>query len=126
MAKFNIQGLLNGIENALKAVNEMMPVAQQFGVPAVVANVSTIAIAAIGVAHNILERAQGVKDALSTQDENKLKAMIVDLQKVNDQLAGKIAEDAEEAAASSEGSEGSETPSAGAGTTGAGGGGSGS
>jgi hypothetical protein len=98
MAKFNIAGLLTGMETALKAVNEMMPVAQKFGVPAIVANVSTIAIAAIGIGHNVLERAQGVKDALSEQDETKLRGMLSDLQAVNDRLAGQIAEDATEAA----------------------------
>lgn len=98
MAKMNITGILTGLENTLKAVNEMMPVAEKLGIPAVVANVSTIAIAGIAVVQNVLERAQGVKDALSEQDETKLRAMISDLQAVNDRLAGQIAEDATEAA----------------------------
>lgn len=98
MARMNVTGILNGMEMALKAVNEMMPVAQALGVPAVVANVSTIAIAAIAVGHNVLDRAQGVKDALAEQDEAKLRAMIGELQGVNDKLAGQIADDAEETA----------------------------
>ena len=95
MAKLNIAAFLTGLEATLKAVNEMMPVAQKFGVPAIVANISTIAIAAIAVGHNILERAANVKDVLSEQDEGKLRAMLADLQRVNDTLAGVISEEAE-------------------------------
>jgi hypothetical protein len=98
MAKFDAKGILTGLENTLKAVQDMMPVAQALGLPAVVANVSTIAIAGIAVAQNLLERGSNLKDALSTADESKLRSMIGELQKVNDTLAGQIAADAEEAA----------------------------
>ena len=97
MAKLNVEGIINGLNGVLSNVQSMLPMAQALGLPAVVANVATIAIAATGVIQNILERGAQAKDALSTQDEAKLRGMLVDLQKVNDTLAGVIAEDAETA-----------------------------
>ena len=98
MAKLNIEGIVNGLNGVIKHVGDMLPMAQALGLPAVVANVATIAIAATGVIQNVLERGAQVKDALSTQDETKLRAMLADLQAINDRLAGTIAEDAETAA----------------------------
>lgn len=91
MAKINIAGIISGVENALKAVNELMPVAEKLGLPAAIANVSTIAIAAIAVAHNVIDRASELKEGLATEDETKLRGLISELQAVNDRLAGEIA-----------------------------------
>lgn len=94
----NVDKLIAGLDTILKGYAEIAPLAQKLGVPAVVANVATIGIAATGTIHNILERAADAKDALTTQDEGKLRAMLADLQAVNDKLAGVIAEDAKEGA----------------------------
>lgn len=91
MAKFNIEAILKGAKAVLDAAEQLAPVAQQFGGPTV-ANVATMAISGIAIIENVLERAQGVKGAMSEQDETKLRNMLSDLQAVNDRLAGTIAE----------------------------------
>lgn len=91
MAKLNLSGLITGLDTVLKGIQEALPIAQQVGIPAVVSNVVTIGIAAVGAINNILDRKDDLKDALSTQDEAKLRAMLKDIQQVNDQLAEVIA-----------------------------------
>ena len=91
MAKINLTGVVNGAQKALDAVNEMLPVVEKLGGP-VVANVATIAIAAIGVVQNVLDRAEDANVAMTTQDETKLRAMLAELQSANDKLAGAIAD----------------------------------
>lgn len=89
MGKINLAGVVNGAQKALDAVNEMLPVVEKLGGP-VVANVATIAIAAIGVVQNVLDRAEDANVAMTTQDETKLRAMLAELQAANDKLAGAI------------------------------------
>jgi hypothetical protein len=96
--KINIAGAVSNLENILKAVEALTPIAASLGVPAVVANVATMAIAATGVIHNILERKEELKEALTTQDEAKLRSMLSTLQATNDKLAGVISDEAEAAA----------------------------
>lgn len=98
MPKLNFDGIINGVNKVVGALAEIAPLAVKLGLPPVVANVATIAISATGVIQNILERSANLKDALTTQEEEKLRAMLADLQAINDQLAGTIADDAAEAA----------------------------
>jgi len=91
MAKLNLTGIISGLQTVLKAAEEMAPLAQKLGLPPVVAGISTVALGAASVIMNILERGAAVKDALSTEDETKLRSMLSDLQAVNDRLAGEIA-----------------------------------
>jgi DUF1009 family protein len=94
MAKgFDIGKLLDSVEGVVKAVEELAPLAVALGAPAVVANVATIAIAATGALQNIIDRAADLKEAVSTQDETKLRDMLSRLQAVNDSLAGTIQSD---------------------------------
>jgi hypothetical protein len=89
--KINFAGIISGVESALKAVNELMPIAEAMGAPAMIANISTIAIAAIATAHNTLDRATELKEGISSNDEKRLRELIAQLQGVNDKLAGEIA-----------------------------------
>lgn len=98
MAKFDYGKLLDGVDGIVKSLETLAPLAVQLGAPAVVANVATIAIAATGAIQNIVERVADAKEALSTQDETKLREMLSKLQAVNDRLAGTIQEDAAAAA----------------------------
>lgn len=91
MSKINVTGLVNGAQKALDAVQDMLPVVEKLGGPSV-ANVATIAIAAIGVIQNVLDRAEDANVAMTTQDEGKLRAMLAELQAANDKLAGTISE----------------------------------
>lgn len=92
MAKnLNVTGIVTGLDKLLTAVREMAPVAEAIG-GAAVANVATLVIAGAAIAQNVLERAEGMKEALSSQDEAKLRAMLAELQEANDKLAGTIAE----------------------------------
>ena len=91
MAKANIQGVIDGVQGVLKALETLAPAAESLGVPSAVASAATIAIAATGIVQNVLERADNLKEALSSQDETKLRAMLSDLQAVNDRLAGQVA-----------------------------------
>ena len=95
MAKLDVSGLISGLNTVLKGLQDIAPVAEKLGMPAVVANAATIAIAATGAIQNILERGAAEKDALATSDEAKLRGMLADIQAVNDRLAGTIAGDAE-------------------------------
>jgi hypothetical protein len=98
MSKVNFGAALNGIEQALGAVKELMPFATALGLPGVIANVATIAISAIAVSHNVLDKAANLKEGLSTTDETKLRSMIAELQGLNDGLAEQIASEPVEGA----------------------------
>lgn len=100
MAQLNITALVNGLNSLHKILTEIEPIATAIGGP-IVANVTTIGIAATATIQNVLERGDKLKGALSEQDETKLRAMLSDIQAVNDKLAGKVAEEA--ATASEEG-----------------------
>lgn len=91
MAKLNVDGIIDGLQKVLDAAETMLPIAQKLGGP-VVANVATTAIAGVAIAQNVLARAEGVKGAISEQDETKLRQMLSDLQAVNDRLAGAVAD----------------------------------
>lgn len=90
MPKVNMASIIEGASKALEAVNALAPVAEKLGVPSIVANSATIAIAAMAVVENVLERSADLKLAMTSQDEAKLKAMLAELQAVNDRLAGTI------------------------------------
>jgi hypothetical protein len=94
MKQMDLGGLISGLNTVLKGLQDIAPVAEKLGLPVVVANVATIGIAATGTIQNILERGEANREALATGDETKLRAMLSDLQAVNDRLAGTIAEDA--------------------------------
>jgi hypothetical protein len=98
MAKLNVAGLIDGLQGILKAVQTLEPAAKALGLPPVIANVATIAIAATGVIQNVLARGETMVGSLSEQDEAKLRAILADLQASNDQLASVIADDTAEAA----------------------------
>jgi hypothetical protein len=89
MAKINLTGLVPNLQKVIDAVQALTPIAASLGGP-VVANIATIGIAAIATIENILSRSGDLKEALSTQDEAKLRAMLSDLQAANDKLAGAI------------------------------------
>lgn len=90
MGKFNMASLIEGAQKALSAVQTLAPIAGELGGPGV-AHVATIAISTAAMLENALVRAEGVKSAMSEQDEAKLRAMLGELQTVNDGLAGQIA-----------------------------------
>lgn len=90
MSKVNIAGIIAGAEKVLAGAREMLPVAKVFG-GETVAHAATLAIATGAVIKNVLERAADAKVALTEQDEAKLRAMLTELQNVNDDLAGNIA-----------------------------------
>lgn len=84
MAKtLNVNNIVNGLEFALKAIGEIAPVAQKFEL---IAPVATIAISAVSIAQNILNRAQEGKEVLTSQDEAKIRAILADIQSANDKL----------------------------------------
>lgn len=84
MAKpVDISAILSGLENALRIVRDVAPVAGKFEV---VANVATIAIAAAEIGRNILLRVEEGKIVLASNDEAKIKAILADLQETNDAL----------------------------------------
>lgn len=87
--RIDIAGIITGANAALTAVNTLAPLAGALG-GSNVANVATIAIAATGVISNVLERAKETQIALTTQEEGKLRAMLGELQGVNDKLAGAV------------------------------------
>lgn len=90
MAKsIDLSGLVPNLQKVIDAVKALTPLAAAIGGP-VVANVATMGIAAVATIENILERSKNLKDALSTHDETKLRAMLSDLQAANDELAGAI------------------------------------
>jgi len=95
--KLNVGALVNGLNSLHNILVEIAPIAQAIGGP-VVANVATIGIAATATIQNVLERGDSLKTAMTEQDATKLRAMLSDLQAVNDRLAGTIADVAEEAA----------------------------
>lgn len=88
--KFDIAALIDGAQKALSAVQTLAPLAGQIGGPGV-AHVATIAISTAAVIENALVRVEGVKNAMTEQDEAKLRAMLAELQTVNDGLNGQIA-----------------------------------
>ncbi len=89
MAKINIGALIEGAQKVVEAVKTMSPVIEKLGGPGV-ASIATIAIAAIGVIENVLDRVNDANVAISTQDEAKLRAMLAELQGENDKLAALI------------------------------------
>lgn len=93
MAKFDLTKLLGGVDDVVKALETLAPLAVALGAPPIVAGVATMAIAATGTLQNIVDRAADAKEAFSTADEGKLRGMLTRLQAVNDTLAGTIASD---------------------------------
>ncbi len=82
----DLSKLISGLDSVLKIVRDAAPLVESLGVPSIVANVATIGIAATATIENMLERGGKLKDALSTHDEAKLRAMLADLQTANDDL----------------------------------------
>lgn len=91
-SNINLSNLISGLDDVLKMVRDVAPIAEQLGVPSIVANIATIGIAATAAIENMLERGGKLKEAMSTQDEGKLRAMLTDLQRANNELAEAIAE----------------------------------
>lgn len=79
----NVSGIIDGLQSALKAVQDIAPIAQKFGV---VAPIATIAISAASIAQNILARVEEGKELLTSHDEAKIKAILADIQACNDRL----------------------------------------
>ena len=83
MAKFNVGSIISGVEKALEIVKDLAPIAKTFGI---VPNVATIAITAMDIITSTIRRASEAKEALSTQDKDKLENMLEQLQAANDKL----------------------------------------
>jgi hypothetical protein len=75
MAKINLANLISGLDTIHKALMDIAPVASAIGGP-VVANVTTIGIAATATIQNVLERADKLKSVMTEQDATKLRAML--------------------------------------------------
>jgi len=88
--KLNISGIVSGANAVLLAAKEFAPVAAQLGGP-IVANAATVVIATAAMLENALERGKDASVVMTTQDEDKIAAMLAELGEVNDTLAGQVA-----------------------------------
>lgn len=87
----NISGILGGLQAALGTVKKFAPVAEAFGLPAVVSTVAEVASAAIEVAENAIERINDGRVVASNEDAAQVRSILAELQAENDKLAAKIA-----------------------------------
>lgn len=89
MPKFNAGELVNTLQKVLDAAQQLAPIAQQIGGP-VVANAATVVIATAAIAENAIERFKDGKLVASSRDQEAVKAILGELQTVNDKLAAAI------------------------------------
>jgi lysyl-tRNA synthetase class I len=87
--KINFTSAIDALDKVADGAKQFLPLAASLGGPGV-AGVATIVIAASNVAHNLLERANEAKGVATSTDVDKLRAVIADLQEINDKLNERV------------------------------------
>lgn len=85
--KLSKQDAFDAVRSGLELLRKVGPVAASFGLP----QVSAIAAVTAAVGNELLNRAEDGAEALTITEEGELKAMLAEIQPINDELARQVA-----------------------------------